>query len=769
MAAERRASEELLVRSRADFLRVYETGMIEQAVLGYNNDKRFFTLAITATARIIGEHSLAQMRTIRRSLWNRYLHTSERGAIDTSTGTETGPLLTGGRGINSFARALACYLVYTTDAPFPALPEDNSLFERTPLGIPPEPNTMPLPGGIVTPDELDAGVVPPNTEGGPILPTRWLRWGQTANSNQRYAHYIVGDTDDNEIKRKLIDPEAGGHSFLLLAARFRSPSQIYLMLRQAEAERTPDLRRLLREIEQFLLQGETEFEASLQEQDWETLRPVLQSALWVLFPNYRSGAPTSDIGNDGPLHGLGETVIDDDLIGWTIRHYVMAGAFVVTIGLTIASFGASAPATIAALQGTMVALDVLTIGIDITLLVIENAERARANRYALLDHCLQVAEQPEDVTTAIAINLLTLLLPPIIARGGSSAIRGIRARLLRRALAEMPAEVVPGARVTAREVAEATTEVTERRAARPESGRPGAAERGVERPRSAAPADDTATRLREPEIGSEARGTAETAPTPASSAVDDLNLDAAFDDIFDYSLPPGATATGDAASAVLMVNREQQAILGNLLGRNWNDVAPRIIPGDLHLTVAQRAAWARADRQAREALIAIRRHWEAALPRGSSSIDDAARRVFARRPTTPPAEGYNSWFRSRLFGGWRQRAMRSIWSDTALRDQLREMGITIYWRPARAGRGRYVGAFRIRARGPDGRMIHVPLDVDHGVIGHSPAVSEAVSSGSWQPLVTTVDATNMQLLTARENQHVIEELRALAERWMSGS
>lgn len=751
--------------AQSELSRIYSADVSGGARLGYDNDVRFLRDTLSGVARVLGEKSLENMRGVRQRIWNRYLHTSRQGATD-ENGQDRGPELTGGNGINAFARALACFLVYRSSAPFPVLPEDRFRMAE----LPPDPPTIPaipLPGGL---DDSDAGTPRPNTEGGWELPQAWVAWGQGTNRGRSYATSLLNEANPDEVKRKLFDPEAGGHPLLLLVPKFRTPEQIYMMLRLDDSGRTPFLRALIREIEQFLLGAERSFESALTARDWETLRPTLIAAVWHLFPNNPDGASPDDSATDAPLHALGTWIIDHELIGWTLRDFAMLGAFGISLGLSLATLGASAPAVIAALEVAIVAIDLAAIGLDLALIVSENEERARINRYAQIDHCLNIAEDPESVSAALALSLMALLLPPVIASGARRAIRTVRARVLREALADLPREAVPGFRAasSAPDAAPRPRHGTERATARPESGRP--------LPRERTTTSAEAAEARRPGAASTEPTPPEPTPlaTPATSAadslptsdvIDDLNIDDAFDSIVGDGLPPGASSASSAGTDLMMVlTREQEAALGQFLGRNWNDLAPRHPPGSAVLTSAQRAAWARADQRARETLLGIRRHWDAALPPRVSSVDDVVRRIFARRPSGLSPSEYNRWFRSALFGNWRQRAMRRIWNDTALRDQLREMGLTIYWRRGRSGR--YVGSFRIRARRPDGARVHIGLDVDHGVIGHSPAVREAIAHGAWQPLVTTVDSTNMQLITASENQQVIEELRRLARIWL---
>jgi len=68
-------------------------------------------------------------------------------------------------------------------------------------------------------------------------------------------------------------------------------------------------------------------------------------------------------------------------------------------------------------------------------------------------------------------------------------------------------------------------------------------------------------------------------------------------------------------------------------------------------------------------------------------------------------------------------------------------------------------SLRLRTRLPDGGTTHTWLNFDHARVTHSDAVIDAYESGSSRELLSTVSSDNLRLLTALENQYVIEVYR----------
>jgi hypothetical protein len=198
------------------------------------------------------------------------------------------------------------------------------------------------------------------------------------------------------------------------------------------------------------------------------------------------------------------------------------------------------------------------------------------------------------------------------------------------------------------------------------------------------------------------------------------------------------------------LNRLQPQVLGRLLGRP--------------LTGARAGAVRAGLRAADDAAAALQRriaaHWDAALPRGGT--DAVARRVFRELKRANPSKP-NEWVRQRLYSLWRNRAANRIYRDTALRQELREQAGIIVGRNAKTKSV----SIHIRTKLPSGRSTQTPIDFDHSGIGHSDAVSRALREDDYRQLLSTVDPSNLQLMTGRENRNFIEALRQ-AERAMEG-
>ncbi len=746
-------------RAFAALRRVYGANSDSEAEQWLNEDLAFLRVLLERSAATLAEDALQQMRRIRRNLWNRYLHHRQSPATSGRPGVS-------GEGLDPLARALAAWLVWNSPAPFPALVEDERYWDEDPLGVPGPPPTIPLPGGVpnapaAASDPADAGVPEPQQpsppppigqEGGLNLPLRWSRWGNHPNRDQRYASRLLQTHDQQELKRRLLAPEADGHPVLVLIGHFRTPADIYFMLREPRPIRNEQLWRLVREVEQYLARGERDFTRALQGRDWETLRPMLETAKWSLFPNApmenRSARHPQQVvdartSTDEGIHYFCDLIIRR-VVGWSLRDRFFALTIAASVVLVVISMGAASPLVAVVAQGALGAFNLMAMGVDLALMHAENLERERINRYALIDQALAVAAGPENMTLAVALAVMTLLLPP----AARAARQGIRASLARRALHGLPQEVVPATRSVRAPAPQAATDEVARGTQAPQRGT-GSGPRAATRPVDGREARrrPTGERSRSPETTDD-----------VGEAIDRMRLP---DDTPWQPLPAGQLPT----HVGMQLNREQQDIMYNFLGRTWNNLNP-LIPSQA-LSAQRRAALRLADERARDMLLQIRRHWEAALPPRTASAADAARRVYQRMPENLTSSEANNWIRDRLFNPWRTRAMRRIFNDRQLRANLREAGITIHWRPnARRTGPRTIGSFRIRGRNLRGEIEHVTLDIDHALTRHEDAVLDAISRRSWQPLVSTVEATNMQLLTGRENRIVIEALRRQArELW----
>jgi hypothetical protein len=206
--------------------------------------------------------------------------------------------------------------------------------------------------------------------------------------------------------------------------------------------------------------------------------------------------------------------------------------------------------------------------------------------------------------------------------------------------------------------------------------------------------------------------------------------------------------------AFMFLNREQPVFLGRLLGRRLSLTTPGSVKSGLQA----------AERSAADVVRRIRLHWDAAVSRAGGA-QQTAQRVFAQLRAAQRAKpnlNPNEWVRPRLFGLWRQRAMNRIYNDRALvRDLKERFGIIIGKNPKTRTITMHIRTKPLTAGG----RVQTPLDFDHAVRGHADAVAEALARNDFRPLISTVDSSNLQLMTGRENRNFIEAIRK-AERAM---
>ena len=550
---------------------------------------------------------------------------------------------------------------------------------------------------------------------------------------------------------------------------------------------------MIRQIEQFLLAGERELLEAINERDWETIEPVLHSAKWLLFPNAslpdrKSAQRRHQIGQnfplaannrDNPLHLACDNEISM-IMGLTLRRIAFSIALVVSIVATVYSAGFATPVVAGVIDAALIAMDVALVGLEAAyLLWFENPQRQRINRIAVIDYSLSAAQDEESVTRAVGWNLLFLLGPPVAV----TLVRSARNRLLARAVRNIP---LPNPSGIAEETVEATSRarrsVTRRDQAgesattRPGSGRPTGEEASLSQESRATPArqppqgamtrrgqaGETATTRpgsgrptgEEASLSQESRATPARQPSQGARAVANE-----FDDDFERAivetagvdpipeLPPPPLDRFDLPEA-------QKETFGAFLDRLFTDhsASPVHVRNPRRQALLQQSFTRAANLRAR-----LQTHWDGALPRrGTQSLAEAVLSVLQRlRARTATTVTENQWIRRALFNLWRRRFIKSVARDHALvRDLESQAGIIFNLRPGRGG-----NAFSIPAIDHDGGRVLVGLDVDHGVIRHEDAVRRALQTGDASHLESTVDSSNLQMMTARQNQTVIETLR----------
>ena len=215
---------------------VYSSQSISDIEAGVQTDLRFLRSALEKTGFIFGRDIYVRMRTMRSAeIWNRYLNPGEDAVVDAvrSAAGQGNIAQQSAANIIEFGRALAAFLVYRSDSPYPPFQEHGRRWEQTTLGVPPEPPRMALPGGpSELPDNhpaedansMDAGVpmggtggttsapvYPPNQEGGLSLPTQWIPWNSGTNDARRWARADYGNLGDDDLKAAVLARENNGH------------------------------------------------------------------------------------------------------------------------------------------------------------------------------------------------------------------------------------------------------------------------------------------------------------------------------------------------------------------------------------------------------------------------------------------------------------------------------------------------------------------------------------------------------------------------------
>lgn len=182
------------------------------------------------------------------------------------------------------------------------------------------------------------------------------------------------------------------------------------------------------------------------------------------------------------------------------------------------------------------------------------------------------------------------------------------------------------------------------------------------------------------------------------------------------------------------------------------------------MAAAERATLlAEAEKNAENLRKRLARHWDEALPRrGKQTAEQAALDVLTKLQKAPSMTGTtNANVRDRFFDLWRERFLKRVAKDPDLILDLEVQAGVVF------ARGTGANAFRVLVRDEAGKLAFVGLDLDHAVIRHEDAVMRALRTNDASLLVSTVDSANLQLMTGRENQYVIEALRALDDQYWS--
>ena len=566
----------------------------------------------------------------------------------------------------------------------------------------------------------------------------------------------------NDLRQYLyeIDP------ILLLVPSVASPPDVEAILRSPAAERDQRLVELIKKATDNLEQSHRAFRSELRghDPDWGTLRPLLDSAAALLRSEFAPSLGRFDRDIETLL-----TRIIDDLEPWTLRDTINTVALVATAAIVVATMGAALPAAGAAVAG--VAVDAAALGLNVHLMRMENARRETLNAFSGIDVALTIAAPELNVTREILMVAATYAIGPVV--GGMLKLG--RRVLIRRALtrsrlavqsaksAESAAEkaavkVLDDAKqqstsgVMGRAIDEAVeterTRATHMTARSTEPSQRWTGERTITDTTKAGDRRATSTTPRSeqaPHGGSGDRVAAD-ADTPEwppewSEPVDESARARSV---------AGHTAGQQPTRAGFLLDREQQDVVGALLGRPLQDppLKPSRLPGSrgAEITTAREIG---EDLKKR-----IAAHWDAALPEDCNSVLEAADKTLTKVFTEQPANA-NKFVRQHLFDLWRKRAMTQIAKDRQLVHDLREhAGIVLAKHPERQAK-----SLRLRGRDTAGERVHTWLDFDHAGIRHQDAVDAALQANDPNILARTVLSSELQLVTERENRIVLEALR----------
>lgn len=704
-----------------------------QGIAGYESDRREFRRIFERTVHEFASLQLRRMEQVYNYVHDSYLDGPSANAR-----------------LDSLARALRSWLPFVSYAPFVYLDETDTQYWNSNVPSGPVSPDVPVDDVPRTIDDLNlsgsqlfglgrAGMLPQYLEA--IQEQRrnrrerlinleaWTNWRSPQKSlatNEPREMAIIALQQPNH--RALREQLYREHPVLLLLPHMRhmSPSQLLQIIQLPEEARRRSLTVIVRSATDRLAPAIRRFRAETQPDDpddveWERFRPLLEASKYLLcgaIPPRRN------------VHSIADDFISD-MEGWSLQSVITTAAVLASLVLVAASGGTALPAAAAFWGG--VGLDVTAVSVNTYLNHLENERRRSLNQFASVDAALQVASPEINLGTEALLTALGYLVP---VGAGHLARRAVRASILRRVLgrSRRAAGHVPSMRQGAGDAAAATS-------------RPHAPQTPPSTDTASRTAGDASRRATNPG----ARATMP--PAQAANAVAERELaqlddeiDRVFRETFDENIHGPHLPLPSGPQLTLQLSQRQRRNLGAFLDRVFT----------------QQTGNAAVD----EVKARIRAHWDAALPRrGTQSLADAALAVLNRLvQRTPQSQRgtLNQWVRRVFFGLWRRRFITRVARDRQLIQQMeQELGIVFRRRPGRGG-----NAFSVRATDQNGRTISVGLDIDHARIRHEESVLEALRTQSSQPLEATVRSDNLQFMSARENQNVIEILRRLdREMW----
>jgi hypothetical protein len=680
----------------------------------YSNDKATFRRIFENTARILAQQQLERMEEVYAAIRTSYLSGNDAD-----------------RKLDALMAALRSWLPWVSYAPFVYLnARDRLSFANS---LPESPREPELPEIPEPPDDdIDDDV-----DGFAHLDRRreeeernhtialrnlaaWTEWRNDtqplANSPRQVAKLARNEPSEGMLKNRLY----AEHPILLLFPHVTTPDGLLQVLALNGTERREALAQKVRQASQHLYPTILNFRREIRRSngdgvEWHRFRPILESAKYILC-----GEPSSK----PVIHSIADGFISD-MEGWTWNDVVTGIAIVSSLVLVAVTAGTSLPATAAFWAG--VGVDVTAVGLSTYLNHAENERTQALNRFSQVDAALQIASPPVSLSREALFTAFSYLIPIGI---GQAARHLTRRAVLRQAAVTVGREVVEETITAARHLTSAADDVAPITRQGENASLTTVTNQGTSPLQRATPPISQATRT--------ASQVADPVLTRQLSEIDD-EIGRMFNETFDLSLEVPMAVGRIPPLRRFALSSVQQQNLGELLGRVWTESG---------------TSAAAAMRQR------IRNIWDVALPRrGNQSLAEAALAVLNRMVRLTPNKlrgSLNQWVRSRFFNLWRRRFITRIARDPQLiQDLEQQFGIRFVRRPGEGG-----NAFSVPGVNRSGQVVNIGLDIDHAAIRHEDAVREAIRTNSSRHLESIVSPSNLQFMSARENQNVIESLRA---------
>ena len=652
--------------------------------------------ALKKIALRIGERTHVEMVRIRNSIAKRYLTSGEKKQLDRLDTPQA-------KQYRGLARALAAYTVTSCSEnfPYPVIAEDRLRITPpavNPLASPRATNSMSEVGRAFS--QMAGNTVP-----------RWSKWSTSRNRiGVELAKKSYGGVSDDEFATVV----NSSHPVIGIITAVSRPEEIWSILTLDPIERNQQLEQIIREVEAHLRKSSLDFLKALEERDWETVGPLLDFARDDLFPDLKLDRSERIICDS----------LTKDIKGWSVRDVLTAAVIAASLAIAVLSMGSGAGVVALAFRAS-VGIDISSIGADLLITYNENQERKSINSYVALNQNLKAAAAPDSLALRAAFAAGAMFLgyyavPALLKRvSGGGAVADTPSNFTPEKIPDEPlVSISPPEQSFSNPAAPDAMNFTE-----PNTG---ALRGGSDEAAQSRLLDDSRM------VGS--RSISENPPP-----ITDREIDEAFAEwVPESGVSPAPAVSASISSIDIPLTADQMAKLAQILGRTWgaaggDALAPRIM---------RRLA----------------EHWDSALPRrGQENLAEAVLRVFNRVQRRAP-DNINRYVRRILFSLWRRRFITRVNRDPQLVADLASAGIIFRRSP---GRGR--NSFSLRAE-INGETHWIGLDIDHAFTRHEDAIIRAFDPATPRAealasLESTVSSSNLQFLTARENQVAIEALR----------